>query len=125
MLDGARGSRGSFDSVEANMPITTMVSVTVSPQARSFIDRHGQAEEFGKMMDRARQVVPGLRSIEVVLDEPTEEMLPGVVLWVHRDDIGQGSDTTHRDWIDWMAVTFPPNVCQNFALLSVYRDHGR
>ena len=23
-----------------------------------------------------------------------------------------------------MAATFPPNVCQNFTLLSVHHDHG-
>ena len=107
------------------MSTTTMVPVTVSPEARSFIDRMGQGEEFEKMIDRARHVVLGLRSIEVLLDDATEEMLPGVVFWVHRDDIGPGSDPTHRDWIDWMAATFPPNVCQNFALLSVYHDRGR
>ncbi len=104
---------------------TTMVSVTISPEARSFLDRVGQAGELEEMLDRARHIVTGLMSIEVVLDEATEEMPPGVVLWVHRDDIGPGSDPTHRDWIDWMAATFSPEVCQNFTLLSVYHDHGR
>ena len=85
----------------------------------------GQGEELEKMIERARHIVTGLRSIEVVLDEATEEMPPGVVLWVHRDDIGPGSDPTHRDWIDWMATTFPPDVCQNFTLLSFYHDDGR
>jgi hypothetical protein len=102
-----------------------MIPVTISPEARSFIDRIGQGEELEQMIDRARHVVPGIRSIEVVLDEATEEMPPGVVLWIHRDDLGPGSDPTHRDWIDWMAATFPPNVCQNFTLLSVYHNDGR
>jgi hypothetical protein len=107
------------------MSTTTMVPVTVSPEARSFVDRMDQGEELELMIDRARQIVPGLRSIEVVLDDATEEMPSGVVLWIHRDDVGPGSDPTHRDWIDWMAATFPPDVCQNFTLLSVYHDHGR
>jgi hypothetical protein len=107
------------------MSTTTILPVTMSPEARSFIDQIGQGEECEKMIDRARCVVSGLRSIEVVLDEATEEMPPGVVLWVYRDGIGSGSDTTHRDWIDWMAATFPPDVCQHFTLLSVYHDHGR
>jgi hypothetical protein len=79
------------------------------------------------MIDRAMQVVPGLRSIEVVLDEATEEIPPGVVLWTHRDDIPPGNDRdpTSRKWIDWMIATFPPEVCQNFTLLPVYHDHGR
>ena len=107
------------------MSTTTMVPVTMSPEACSFIDQIGRGEECEKMIDRARQVVPGLRSIEVVLDEATEEVPPGVVIWVHCDGIGSAGDATHRDWIDWMAATFPPEVCQHFTLLSVYHDRGR
>jgi hypothetical protein len=103
----------------------TMIPATISPEAQAFIDRLCQAAELEKMIDRARHIAPGLKSIEVVLDEATEEMPPGVVLWIHRDDIGQESDPTHRDWIDWMVVTFPPEVCQNFTLLSVYHAQGR
>ncbi len=77
------------------------------------------------MVERAEEVVPGLRSIDVVLDDATEAMPSGVVLWGHRDGVGPGSDPTHRDGIDWMAATFPPDVCQNFTLLSVYHDCGR
>ncbi len=107
------------------MSTTMMVPVTISPEARSFIDRIGQGAAFDTIIDRARQVVPGLRSIEVVLDAATEEIPPGVVLWTHRDDIGPRHDPTHRNWIDWMAATFPPEVCQNFTLLLVFHDDGR
>jgi hypothetical protein len=107
------------------MSTTTTVPVKISPEARSFLDRLGQAAELETMIDRARQVVAGLRSIEVVLDEATEEIPPGVVIWVHRDGMGPGSDPTQRDWIDWMAATFPPEVCQNFTLLSIDHDDGR
>ena len=74
------------------------------------------------MIDRATHCVPGMTSIEVALDEATEEMPPGIVLWTHRDNIGSDNDPTHRDWIDWMAATFQPDVCENFTLLSVYHD---
>ena len=77
------------------------------------------------MIDRARQCVSSLRSIEVSLDEATEEIPSGVVLWVHRNDVGPEYDPTHRDWIEWMATTFSPEVCRNFSLLLVYHDHGR
>jgi hypothetical protein len=107
------------------MTTTTTVPVTISPDTRSFLDRLGQAKELEQMINRARLTVTGLRAIEVVLDEATDEMPAGVVLWAHREDIDTHSDPTHRDWIAWMAATFPPEVCQNFALLSVYYDHGR
>jgi hypothetical protein len=82
-------------------------------------------DETRPILGQARQIVPGLSSMEVALDEATEEMPPKVVLWAHRDDLGSDHDPTHRNWIDWMVATFPPEVCQNFTLLSVYHDHGR
>jgi hypothetical protein len=107
------------------MSATAMIPVTITPEARAFIDPVGQRREFETMIDRARHVVPGLTGIEVVLDEATEEMPPGVVLWAHRDDVGAGNDPTQQNWIDWLAATFPPDVCRNFTLLPVYHDHGR
>jgi hypothetical protein len=106
------------------MSTPALVPVTISPEARAFIDRIGQRAEFETMIDRASHVVPGLRSIEVVLDETTEEIPPGIVLWTHRDDIGPGNDPTHRNWIGWMAAAFPPEVCQNFTLLPVSPSPG-
>ena len=69
--------------------------------------------------------MPGQRSIEVVLDEATEEMPSGIVLRTLRDNIGPANDPTHRNWIDLTAATFPPDVCENFSLLSVYHDDAR
>src|SRR5262249_34338910 len=109
------------------MSTTAKLPVTISPEARTFIDRLGQSEAFETMLDRARCVVPGLKLIEVVLDEATKGMPPGVVLWTHRDEcaFAPGNDPTSGNWIDWMAATFPPDVCQNFTLLPVYHEHGR
>jgi hypothetical protein len=97
------------------------VPVTTEPDAMAFVDRLGQRQEFERTIDRAKRVAPGLASIEVALDEATNHMPAGVILWTHRDDIGADDDPTQRSWIEWMAATFPPEVCQNFALLPVYR----
>lgn len=107
------------------MATSILIPVAMTPEARVFIDRHGQRAPFEAMIDRARRVVSGLRSIEVVLDEATEEIPAGVVLWAHRDDVGAGDDPTHRDWIDWMIATFPPDTCRDFSLVSVYHDDDR
>lgn len=69
--------------------------------------------------------MPGLKSIEVVLDEATEEIPAGVILWAHRDGIAPEDDPAHRDWNDWLLSTFPPETCHDFTLLSVYHDDGR
>jgi hypothetical protein len=107
------------------MSITGTVPVTISPEAKSFIDRNAQLIEFERMIERARRILPRVRSIEVEIDEATEATAAAVVLWAHRNDTAPASDSTHRDWIDWMAETFPPEVCQNFTLLSVHHDNGR
>jgi len=101
------------------------VPVTIAPDALAFVDRLGQRQEFELMIDRAKHFVPSLSSIEVALDEMADDMPPGVILWTHRDDLGTDDDLTQRSWIEWMAATFPPDVCQNFVLLPVYRANGR
>jgi hypothetical protein len=107
------------------MSTTMTVPVTIAPEAWAFVDRLGQRQEFELMIDWAKHFVPGLAAIEVVLDEATDEMPSGVILWTHRDDIGPDNDPTQRKWIEWMAATFPPDVCQNFVLLPIYRTNGR
>ena len=107
------------------MSTTVTVPVMIAPEARAFVDRLGQRPEFEMMIERVKRVVPGLAAIEVALDEATDEIPPGVVLWTHRDDVGTDDDPTQRSWMEWMAATFPPEVCVNFVLLPVYRAHGR
>jgi hypothetical protein len=107
------------------MSTAMTVPVMIAPEALAFVDRLGQRHEFELMIDRAKHVVPGLAAIEVALDVATEEMPPGVILWMHGDDVGTDNDPTQRSWMEWMAATFPPEVCQNFVLLPVYRANGR
>ena len=44
---------------------------------------------------------------------------------MHRDDIGTDDDPIQRSCLQWMAATFPPDVCQNFVRLPIYRMNGR
>ncbi len=77
------------------------------------------------MIDRAKHVVRGPTSIDVELDQATDDMPPGLILWSHRDDIVTDDDPNQRSWIEWMAATFPVEVCQSFVLLPVYPPNGR
>ncbi len=77
------------------------------------------------MIDRAKRIVPSLTAIDVALDEATADLPAGVIIWTHRDDAGTDDDPTQRSWIEWMAATFPPEVCENFVLLPVYCANGR
>ena len=103
------------------MSTVMTVPVTIAPEARAFIDMVGQREEFDLMIERAKHVVPALTAIEVALGEAADGIPPGVIFWTQRDNIGAGNDPTQQNWIEWMAATFPPEVCQNFVLLPVYR----
>ena len=107
------------------MSTTMTVPVTIAPAALACVNRLGQRRAFELMIDRAKHVVPGLASIEVALDEATDDMPAGVNMWTHRDDIGTDDDPTQRSWIEWIAATFPPEVCQNFVLLPVNCANGR
>jgi hypothetical protein len=107
------------------MSTVMTVSVTIAPEALAFVDRLHLRQVLELMIDKAKHFVPGLSSIEVALDEATEDMPPGVILWTYRNDVGTDDDPTQRSWIEWMAATFPPEVCENFVLLPVYRANGR
>ncbi len=107
------------------MSATMTIPVMIAPEAGAFVDQLGQRREFELMIDRAKHVVPALVAIDVALDEATDDMPPGVILWTHRDDNGVDDDPTQRSWIEWMAATFPPEVCENFVLLPVYRTNER
>jgi hypothetical protein len=107
------------------MSTTMTIPVTIAPEAAAFVDRMSQRREFELMIERPKHVVPGLTAIEVALDEGTDDMPPGVVLWTHRDVTRTDDDPTQRSWLEWMAATFPPEVCQNFVLLPIYRTNGR
>jgi hypothetical protein len=107
------------------MSTTMTVPVTIAPEARKFIDMVSQHEAFELMLDRAKLVVPGLTAIEVALGEATDGIPPGVIFWTHRGDIVLDTDPTQQNWIEWIAATFPPEVCQNFVLLPVYCANGR
>ena len=95
------------------------------PAATAFIAAVGQQREFETMLGQTKQTVPGLRSIEVELDDTPETGPPGVAIWAHRDDPGPGRDLTDRNWGRWKVETFPPEVCQNFVMLSIYHADGR
>jgi hypothetical protein len=107
------------------METVETIPLTISPEADAFITEVGQRREFEAMLGHARQTVPGLRAFEINLHDFPETGPPGVVIWAHRDDPGPGDDPTNRRFGRWAVETFPPEVCQNFAFLSLYHSDGR
>jgi hypothetical protein len=90
----------------------------VVPQALDLVDRLGQRHEFELIIDRAKQFVPILSLVKVVLGEATDDMPPGVILVTHRDEIGVDDDPIQRTWI---AAAFLPGVRHDLVLLPFTR----
>src|SRR5437764_1205163 len=99
------------------------IPVTVAADAAARIAELGMQREFEHMIEHAKQTAPGLRSIRVTLEYdpecPTND--PGIVIWVHREDLlppGQ-TDLVDWEWGGWQARTFPCEVCAHFVMISV------
>jgi hypothetical protein len=107
------------------MATTAAIPVTISPEAAAFIAEVGQRPEFEILLEHTKQVVADLRAIEVTLDDTPETGPPGVILWAHHTEPWNGVDRTDWDWGMWFVQTFPPEVCQNFVILSIYPPDGR
>jgi hypothetical protein len=107
------------------MATAETIPLTITPEAAAFIDAVGQRREFEAMLEHARQVVPGLRAFEVILDDTPEIGPPLVAIYAHRDARGPDDDPTNRSFGRWAVETFPPEVCLNFTFLSIYHTDGR
>ena len=107
------------------MASVTTVPVTVTPDAAARIADLGMQSEFEQMVEHARQVVPYLRSIRVTLEhDPEGEDEPGIVIWSHREDTDWEKDTSDWDNSRWKVTTFPPEVCIQFSMITLYNDEA-
>ncbi len=92
----------------------------ISPEAAGRLNQLGLQRDCDAMREHAQQVVPDLRVLEVTLeDDPEESREPTLAFNMYRST-GTGDDPTPRQWRAWMALTFPPEVCQHFALVTIY-----
>jgi hypothetical protein len=103
------------------MATDTAVPVTVTAEAAERIAELGMAREFEQMVAHAKQTAPALRAIEVRLQHDRHARdEPGVVLWIRREEPGVEDDATDRNWARWQVMIFPPAVCRQFSMISVY-----
>jgi hypothetical protein len=77
------GWRRIASSFPLYVSTTATVPVTIAYDVLALVNCLRERQEFERMIDRAKHVVPGLASIEVALDEATDEMPPGAILWTH------------------------------------------
>jgi hypothetical protein len=103
------------------MQTTSTIPVTISDEAAARVAELGMQREFEQILEHTRQMVPGLRKIEVSMDyAPWLSTDPAVILDTYRSHPGGEDDPTQRNWGRWLIDTFPTEVWMNFCMLTVY-----
>jgi hypothetical protein len=107
------------------MATLTEIPVTVSPDAAARVAELGMQREFQMMIDQLKQIIPGLREIEVTLEYPPDyDDDPMVLLSTVQPPPTEEVDPTCGNWRSWLIETFPPDVLRHFVRLPFY-DIGR
>ena len=94
--------------------------VTITSEAAARVAELGMQAELECMLEHTRQTVPGLHSVEVQLAAPSDigdEI--ALVIEVTREHPPLDHDPTDSDWGRWKVMTFPPDVCRHFVMMSV------
>jgi hypothetical protein len=95
----------------------TAVAVTVTPEAAARVAELGMHAQFEAMLDYARQSVPGLRRIEVRLNERYDTGdEPGVFIEVFAATDADACYQAERRCDRWFIDTFPSGVLEHFLL---------
>lgn len=96
------------------MSSLTQVPVTVSREVTEFVAQQGLQEPFREMLDRALQLIPRMRRIEVTLQYSHDEDLTRVLIdAVVEPDVRDFS--IDLDLGMWRLEQYPPHVAQHFV----------
>jgi hypothetical protein len=108
--------------MECLMDASPTIPVTVTPEAAAHVAQLGMRKELEQMLEYARQTIPGLLRLDVVLAPPYDTGdEDSVVIEATRDMASRlANDPTWRQWSKWRAETFSPDVGRHFAFLMNY-----
>ncbi len=107
------------------MSAPTTIPVMVEPEAAERVAELGLQAEFARMLEHARQTIPGLRRIDVALvpayDTGDD---PGIFMDAVRDAsfFAENDPIRHR-WREWVLSAFPPDVHRHFTLWDAYESN--
>jgi hypothetical protein len=100
------------------MSAAATVPVTITPEAAARVAELGMQRELDRMVEHTRQSVAGLQHVAVTVEPPYETRLsPGINIEAYADRPFVEGDRTQGQWDRWLVTTFPPEVCDHFALL--------
>jgi hypothetical protein len=109
------------------MTTSTSVPVTVTDEAAARIAELGIQAAVEQMVERAKQMVPGLKAIDVIL-EPAWDTGPDDYLTIQAFSAREWDpeDASEREYDRWAIKAFPPEVTANIVLSILYRtSHER
>jgi|GEM_PF-1520790 hypothetical protein len=103
------------------MNTITTVPLAIEPQAAQLVKELGMQAELDQMLERARQIIPGLRRLHVLFAPPYDTGPdPSVVIEAYRDAAAQEPDDLHWDlYSKWQSATISPDVYRHLTLLIV------
>jgi hypothetical protein len=104
------------------MDASTTIPVTVTPEAAAHVAELGMQKELEQMLEHARQTIPGLLRLDVILVPPYDTGDEDSVLIQATQDLAfhGPNDRTYWEWGGWKVETFPPDVCRHFAFLMTF-----
>jgi hypothetical protein len=94
------------------------VPVTIMPEAATRVAELGMLAELEQMLERARQIIPLLGRLEVILEpawDTGDEPYLTIQAWVQRSP--RWNDRARDEWARWKGSRFPPEVCRHITLL--------
>ena len=118
------------------MTTTTEIMPILSLAAANYVHEAGYWTEFNEMLDRAIEVVPNPRSIEVTLDKTACGTDPIILIFVDyypeaRYEQGNVDKSPAWCWDGWAAERYSGDVLRHFTMMAIplpledSDEHGR
>lgn len=107
------------------MTTASTIPVSVTPEAAARIAQLGFQAELEQLIENARQVLPDLARIEVVLNERYDlGAEPGIAVEAYGKHPGASGNGTFWKLADRLVTQFPPEVLEHLHV-SYHPDDGR
>jgi hypothetical protein len=105
---------------------TTTVPTTIKPEALALAREYGVERELYEILDKGREMVRGLRALEVEPEPPTD-MGPRLIVVRAEIDPDCDDDPSHLAWWSWPIDTFGVDKASQFLVTTVLlrEEHGR
>jgi hypothetical protein len=104
------------------MPAIQTTPARWTEDAAAYVVQSAQQQVVEQILDRVRQVVPGLRALEVTMglgDEPTTDPQLVIEVWID-EPTDVDNDLTQWELSRWKVTTFPPEVNERIVILVLY-----